>query len=193
MGFELLDTERLRQRGKKGHCLLNPTLKILNKRQLSLLAGSSSWCQINQGHWWFKGCSDASVVVVQLTPSPKNSSSNLHNFPVHSSHAINRRDDSWRNGDKILDESQQFPETDLSSVLHSSKADYGATCSKQFLRGMLISSDKRLGGEKHRESVEARKITLKEADVRERWHFQLYFAWLHRSTQLGLLSRIRED
>lgn len=58
--------------------------------------------------------------------------------------------------------------TDLSSVLHSSKADYGATCSKQFLRGMLISSDKRLGGEKHRESVEARKITLKEADVRER-------------------------
>ena len=62
----LLDTEsrwvmsywivKVLEREKKGHWLLNTSLKILNKRQLSLLAGSSSWCQLNRGHWQFKGC-----------------------------------------------------------------------------------------------------------------------------------------
>lgn len=32
--------------------------------------------------------------------------------------------------------------TDLNSVLRSSQADYRATCSNQFLRGMLIPSDR---------------------------------------------------
>lgn len=120
-------------------------LKILIKRQLCLRAGISSWCWISRGHWWFKGCyTDASEVVVQFIPGPKNSTPEICKTSQSTQRVMQEaaRITAEQMGVKFWMKASRSQKTDLNSVLRSSKADSRTTSSKQFLRGTLILSDR---------------------------------------------------
>lgn len=187
MVHELLDTERLTQRGKKGYFYLNTPLKIPNKRQLFLLAGISSWCWIGA-----TGGSKAATFITQNWLSSSfpilKTLPDIWNFPVHSEggqEAAKMTAEQKRL--KFWMEARSSQKTDL--LFRSSKADYRTTSSKQFLRGTWIPSEIwRRKKKKIRILEDKENNPVSVSDIFR--FFSLDWANTHR---LCLLWRARED